>query len=68
MIDPPELSSRALLTEYEQLKEEQRSRIGFRDNLIYAGLIALAAAATATSTQGSVYLLRSRRCWAGPTS
>lgn len=32
-----------LLAEYEQLKDEQRSRIGFRDNFIYVNLAAVAA-------------------------
>lgn len=32
-----------LLSEYEKLKQEQIARIGFRDNLIYATLIALTA-------------------------
>jgi hypothetical protein len=31
-----------LLTEYERVKDEQRARIGFRDNLIYATLAAMA--------------------------
>ncbi len=31
------------LSEYEKLKQEQTARIGFRDNLIYATLIALTA-------------------------
>lgn len=34
---------RLVLTEYERLKEEQRARIGFRDNLLYATLASLAA-------------------------
>ncbi|MEN3308983.1 MAG: hypothetical protein V7603_5185 [Micromonosporaceae bacterium] len=33
----------ALLAEYAQLKDEQRSRIGFRDNLIYVNMAAVAA-------------------------
>ncbi|MGC4816939.1 hypothetical protein [Micromonospora sp. DT63] len=36
-----------LLTEYEQLKHEQRTRIGFRDNLIYATLGSMAAVVAA---------------------
>lgn len=52
-----ELAARVMLTEYEQLKEEQRSRISTRDNLIYAVLIASAAVASATVANGSVYLL-----------
>jgi hypothetical protein len=32
-----------LVAEYEQIKSEQRSRIGFRDNLLYATLASMAA-------------------------
>jgi hypothetical protein len=46
-----------LLAEYGKLKEEQVARIGFRDNLIYAGLIASAAVASATVARGAAYLL-----------
>lgn len=35
--------STVLLAEYEQLKEEQRARIGFRDNLLYVTLAAATA-------------------------
>ncbi|MET8087371.1 hypothetical protein [Micromonospora sp. NPDC005237] len=47
-----------LLTEYEQLKQEQRTRIGFRDNLIYATLGSMAAVvAAALSVKGHANLL-----------
>lgn len=36
-----------LMAEYEQIKSEQRSRIGFRDNLLYATLASMAAVITA---------------------
>ncbi|WP_435193045.1 hypothetical protein [Streptomyces sp. NRRL F-5630] len=36
-------TSQLLLTEYEQIKQEQQARIGFRDNLIYATLGVMAA-------------------------
>ncbi|MFE7113841.1 hypothetical protein ACFU99_00220 [Streptomyces sp. NPDC057654] len=36
-------TGQVLLAEYEQIKQEQRARIGFRDNLIYATLGAMAA-------------------------
>ncbi|MCW6004625.1 hypothetical protein K1W54_08515 [Micromonospora sp. CPCC 205371] len=39
-----------LLIEYERLKEEQKTRIGFRDNLIYATLAAMAGVVAATLT------------------
>lgn len=48
-----------LLIEYEQIKEEQRARIGFRDNLIYAMVAATAAvlAATLQTHASRAYLL-----------
>ncbi|MGH8527480.1 MAG: hypothetical protein ACREXY_25705, partial [Gammaproteobacteria bacterium] len=36
-------ASTILLAEYAQLKEEQRARIGFRDNLLYVTLAAVTA-------------------------
>lgn len=41
-----------LLAEYEQLKQEQRARIGFRDNLIYATLGVMAAVVGSTLARG----------------
>ncbi|MEU1466790.1 hypothetical protein ABZ434_00965 [Streptomyces sp. NPDC005761] len=38
--------SRLLLTEYDRIKEEQKTRIGFRDNLLY---FTLAASTTVTA-------------------
>ncbi|RVX39119.1 hypothetical protein EDD27_1461 [Nonomuraea polychroma] len=46
-----------LLSEYEALKAEQRARIGFRDNLLYAMLTAAATIATVTATAGRLELL-----------
>jgi hypothetical protein len=43
-------TGRLLLVEYEQLKDEQRTRIGFRDNLIYATLGVMAGVIAATLT------------------
>lgn len=40
-----------LLSEYERLKEEQKNRIGFRDNLIYATLGSLALVVAAALQQ-----------------
>lgn len=37
-----------LLIEYEHIKEEQKTRIGFRDNLLYATLASMAAVIAAT--------------------
>jgi hypothetical protein len=37
-----------LIAEYERLKEEQNSRIGFRDGLVYATLVAMAGVVAAT--------------------
>jgi hypothetical protein len=47
------------LVEYERLKEEQKSRIGVRDNLIYATLASMAAviAATLGSDRNASFLL-----------
>ncbi|MFE6727866.1 hypothetical protein ACFVAM_23385 [Streptomyces californicus] len=41
--------SSVLLTEYERIKEEQKSRISFRDNLLYFTLAGSAAVLTAES-------------------
>ncbi|MEU1627098.1 hypothetical protein ABZ746_17610 [Streptomyces sp. NPDC020096] len=49
MIDTGQL----LLTEYEQIKEEQRARIGFRDNLIYATFGVMAAVIGSTLARGT---------------
>src|SRR5215468_8416211 len=46
-----------MLAEYERLKDEQRSRIGFRDSLVYAVLVASAAVVSATAARGSGYLV-----------
>ncbi|MFI5688883.1 hypothetical protein [Streptomyces sp. NPDC051636] len=47
-----------LLTEYQTVKDEQKSRIGFRDNLLYVTLTVVAAvvAATAQAKQASMLL------------
>ncbi|MBH5333614.1 hypothetical protein IHE55_01840 [Streptomyces pactum] len=42
------MTGRLLVVEYEQVKEEQRARIGFRDNLLYATLASMAAIITFT--------------------
>ncbi|AUY50279.1 hypothetical protein [Streptomyces sp. CB01881] len=41
-----------LLAEYTSIKDEQKQRIGFRDNLIYATLASLAAVLAATLQSG----------------
>lgn len=47
-----------LVVEYEQLKAEQRARIGLRDNLIYVTLAAYAAIVVAVmTTSGQIELL-----------
>ncbi|MFI9227855.1 hypothetical protein [Streptomyces rimosus] len=48
MIDNGQL----ILTEYEQIKQEQRARIGFRDNLIYATFGVMAAVIGSTLPRG----------------
>jgi hypothetical protein len=45
--DPEVTVGRLLLLEYEGIKEEQRGRIGFRDNLLYTTLAAMAAVVAA---------------------
>ncbi|MEU8118726.1 hypothetical protein AB0C21_08445 [Spirillospora sp. NPDC049024] len=51
-------SARLMTTEYERIKEEQKTRIGFRDNLIYATLASMAAVISATlSAHDTAYLL-----------
>lgn len=51
-------AGRILLAEYEQLKQEQRTRIGFRDNLVYATLASVAAIVAAVfSPRGSTAVL-----------
>jgi peptidoglycan/LPS O-acetylase OafA/YrhL len=52
-------AGKILLVEYEMLKQEQQRRIGFRDNLIYATLTAMAAmtAATLRSTRPGAFIM-----------
>src|SRR6266567_2022291 len=46
------------LAEYQQIKSEQVARIGFRDNLMYVTLVAIAATLTIThSAHSRGYLL-----------
>ncbi|MGI5378317.1 hypothetical protein ACQEV2_29525 [Streptomyces sp. CA-251387] len=47
-----------LLAEYQSVKDEQKARIGFRDNLLYVTLAAVAAviAASAQAKQASMLL------------
>ncbi|WP_333775383.1 hypothetical protein [Streptomyces sp. IBSBF 3136] len=46
-----------LILEYQQLKDEQRSRIGFRDNLLYATLASMAAVVIAATQAGRTALV-----------
>lgn len=51
-------SKEMVLAEYAQLKTEQVARIGFRDNLIYATLVAIAGTLTIThSSSNHAFLL-----------
>lgn len=51
-------STKLMTMEYERIKEEQKTRIGFRDNLIYATLASMAAVVTATlSAHDTAFLL-----------
>lgn len=50
--------AKLLTLEYERLKEEQKTRIGFRDNLVYATLASMAAVIAATlSVRGNTNLV-----------
>lgn len=50
--------AKLLLVEYERLKDEQKTRIGFRDNLVYATLASMAAVTAATlNARGQANLL-----------
>jgi hypothetical protein len=51
--------SKILLTEYDHLKEEQKTRIGFRDNLLYFTLAAATAVVAVTVQSGQSRLLLS---------
>ncbi|WP_127500690.1 hypothetical protein [Actinoplanes solisilvae] len=58
MSDPDLTVARLLLAEYERLKDEQKTRIGFRDNLIYVTLASMAAVITASlAAKGHANLL-----------
>ena len=47
-----------LLAEYQSIKDEQKARIGFRDNLLYVtlGVVAAVVAAAAQAKQASMLL------------
>ncbi|GAA4784962.1 hypothetical protein [Streptomyces ziwulingensis] len=49
--------SRLLLAEYDRIKEEQKTRIGFRDNLLYFTLAASTAVLAITVQSRQVQLL-----------
>ncbi|WP_371630401.1 hypothetical protein OG892_25800 [Streptomyces sp. NBC_00341] len=51
--------SKVLLAEYDRLKEEQKTRIGFRDNLLYFTLAAVTAVVAVTVHSGQSQLLLS---------
>ncbi|MEV2235745.1 hypothetical protein AB0H69_45330 [Streptomyces phaeochromogenes] len=46
-----------LLAEYQSVKDEQKSRIGFRDNLLYVTLAVVAAVAAASAQSGQTSML-----------
>ncbi|WP_443052810.1 hypothetical protein [Streptomyces sp. NBC_00184] len=48
---------RLLLAEYDRIKEEQKTRIGFRDNLIYFTLAASSAVLAITVQSGKAQLM-----------
>ncbi|MFF9346410.1 hypothetical protein [Streptomyces sp. NPDC014734] len=49
--------SRLLLAEYDRIKEEQKARIGFRDNLLYFTLAASTAVLAITVQSGHAQVL-----------
>ncbi|MFF3173158.1 hypothetical protein ACFVQ0_11070 [Streptomyces sp. NPDC057900] len=51
--------SKVLLAEYDRLKEEQKTRIGFRDNLLYFTLAAVTAVVAVTVHSGQSRMLLS---------
>ncbi|MBB6347258.1 hypothetical protein ACWGH8_37970 [Nonomuraea muscovyensis] len=53
----PEHAVKALLSEYDALKAEERQRIGARGQLLYATLTAVAGISTVTTTVGQLELL-----------
>ncbi|MET9340721.1 hypothetical protein [Nonomuraea sp. NPDC003804] len=53
----PEHAVKALLSEYDALKAEERQRIGARGQLLYATLTAVAGISTVTTTVGQLGLL-----------
>ncbi|WP_336214926.1 hypothetical protein [Nonomuraea sp. LPB2021202275-12-8] len=53
----PEHAVKALLSEYDALKAEERQRIGARGQLLYATLTAVAGISTVTTTMGRLELL-----------
>ena len=58
MSDHSVTTAKLLLVEYEQLKDEQKTRIGFRDNLVYATLGSMAGVVAATlAPRGNATLL-----------
>ncbi|PRX96600.1 hypothetical protein [Allonocardiopsis opalescens] len=53
-----EVATRVIIVEYEHIKDEQKTRIGFRDNLLYATFASLAGIIAVTVSSGSrVFLL-----------
>ncbi|MEW1546780.1 hypothetical protein [Streptomyces tsukubensis] len=58
MADTEDITESALLlAEYERIKEEQKTRIGFRDNLLYFTLAASIAVLAITARSGQAQLL-----------
>ncbi|MCX4560995.1 hypothetical protein [Streptomyces sp. 2-1] len=46
-----------MLAEYQSVKDEQKARIGFRDNLLYVTLAVVAAVAAASAQSGQTSML-----------
>ena len=57
MTEPGMSVEQLLILEYQQIKDEQRSRIGFRDNLLYATLASIATVVIAAAQAGRAALV-----------
>ncbi|MFE0098835.1 hypothetical protein [Streptomyces sp. NPDC059009] len=55
--EPDVTMGKLLLTEYQTVKDEQKARIGFRDNLLYVTLAAVAAVSAAAAQTGRLPML-----------
>ncbi|MER5431117.1 hypothetical protein [Streptomyces sp. NPDC002588] len=57
MAEPDVTVGQLLLAEYQSVKDEQKARIGFRDNLLYVTLTVVAAVIAAAAQAGQAAML-----------